>query len=187
MEEAQLQPPLVITESGAVQSPVDSRAMSIFYSEQVAGAIHDLYLAGWSLHKISAIEGMPAYGTLLKWYKDNRDFRLLIDGARATRALHHEQEAMKAVEDAKVPGDVPVARLKFDAHVWAAEVNDPSKFGKKTTIQGDPNRPIVFQISTGVPESDNKRTLELNADGTVKENIIDVTPEPVAELGVPSQ
>lgn len=160
--------PLVVTERGVAQSPV-AREPSVFYSPELAEKIYELYVSGMALYKISRVQGMPSYGSILRWYKDNKDFRSLLEGGRALRALHHEEQALKAAEEPTSKDDVPAARLKFDAHVWAAEVHDPSKYGKKTTVQGDPNRPIVFQIVTGVPEPDDKRTIELNADGTVKE------------------
>ena len=165
--------PVVITHHGTVESPLASRASYVLYSSDIAEAAHDLFLAGMSLHKISQLDGMPSYGSLLRWYKDTPEFRALIDGARATRALHHEEEALRAADEVTYKDDVPAARLKFDAHVWAAEVSDPSKYGKKTMLSGDPDRPLVFQISTGVPERLDPKVIELNADGTVKEVTIE--------------
>jgi hypothetical protein len=160
---------LVVTEHGTVEKVVAQREPSQFYSGALADEIHDLYVGGMSLHKIAQVEGMPSYGSILRWYKENQDFRQLIDTARSLRAIYHEERALEVAENADSKDDVPAARLKFDAHVWAAEVNDPAKYGKKTTVQGNPDRPIVFQISTGVPDNDTAKTIELNSDGTVKE------------------
>jgi len=160
--------PLVVTEYGSIVTPVAPREVAVMYTPELADRIHDLYVGGMSLHRIARIEGMPAYGTLLRWFKDNQEFRTLIETGRQLRALHHEEAALEAACGVTDPKEVPGARLEFDAHVWAAEVNDPARYGKKTTIGGDPNKPIIFQISTGVPEPTDKKVIELNADGTVK-------------------
>lgn len=178
-EEPQPEPvsghPVVINSDGQiVDTPLAAREVSIFYTPELAERIYDMYVGGMSLHAISCEDGLPSYGSILRWFKEKAEFRELIENGRALRALHHEEEALRHAESAFDKDDVPAARLKFDAHVWAAEVNDPSRYGKKTTVQGDPNRPIVFQISTGVPERPDQTIIELNPDGTVKEKPAEV-------------
>jgi hypothetical protein len=112
----------------------------------------DLYIGGDSLLAISAREEMPAYSTLMRWLKDNESFRKALDAAREVRAVHFEERALEAAEAARDKDDVPAARLKFDAAVWAAGVHHPERYGKKTTIAGDAKRPVVFRIATGVPD-----------------------------------
>lgn len=165
--------PVVVTERGTLVSPAAPREVAVPYNAELAEQITDMYIAGQSLYKISTVSGMPSYTSLLRWFRDNADFRAMIEAGRQLRALHHEEEALRAAEEADHKDDVPAARLKFDAHAWAAEVNDPARYGKKTTIGGDPSRPIVFKISTGVPEPTEARTIELNKDGTVKDQAKD--------------
>lgn len=146
-----------------------SRKIATLYRSELAERISDLYLEGKSLRSISMMPEMPSYSTIMKWLKQNPEFRALIDGARATRALHFEEEAINAAELCVDKDDAPAARLKFDAYRWGAEVSDPTRFGKRTTIAGDPDKPVQFIISTGFPEpNEAQRPPELAADGTIK-------------------
>lgn len=164
-------------------------AQYVTYSEEVKERILELYLGGESLHAIASREGMPSYQTILRWSKDNAVFKKELIAARETRALHFEERAINAAENAIERDDVPAARLKFDAYAWAAEKADPARFGKRTNIAGDAASPVKFIVQTGVPDpGEYQRPPELAADGTVKTVISEVvnadandpTPDPAA-------
>lgn len=38
----------------------------------------------------------------------------------------------------------------MDTYKWAAEVNNPEQFGKRTKVVGDASNPVVFVIDTGI-------------------------------------
>lgn len=182
--------PQVVAGDPADLPAVPSRKINTLYRSELAERISDFYIEGQSLRSISFMPEMPSYGTLMKWLKHNPEFRALIDGARATRALHFEEEAIAAAESCSDKDEAPAARLKFDAYRWGAEVNDPTRFGKRTTIAGDPDKPVQFIISTGFPEpNEAQRPPELAADGTIKRRtkpVIETTAELVkADAGEP--
>lgn len=138
------------------------------YTAVLAERITDLYFAGKSLHAIAAEEGMPCYATLLRWYAQNAEFRAKLDEAEVARAMHHRDSAMEIALSPASKEDVPAARLGFDAHVWAAEKADPHKFGKQVNSNTQISGGVTINVVTNVPERDEKRVIELNADGTIK-------------------
>ena len=163
-------PPLIITSVGVIEHlPVADRAAYQYRTPENKTAIVEAYMAGNSLHKIAQIGGMPSYGSILRWAKEDSEFRAELESARTIRGWHHEEQALLAADGVLDKNDVPAARLKFDANVWAAEVNNPTMYGKRTTIAGDAGRPLQFTILTGVPQRDDEKAIELNKDGTIKE------------------
>lgn len=133
------------------------RAPAIRFSEEIVEAILDLYLQGMPLYKIAAMEGMPCQGTVWKWMRDMPHFRERITACRRIRAMQHEEQALAVADPNLGKDEVPAARLAHDAHRWAAEVNDPEVYGKRTTIQGDATKPIVFKVISHIPESEQDR------------------------------
>ena len=140
-----------------------------FYKPEICDKLLAYYVEGNSLLKISKMEGMPGYATIMRWLRDHPDFKKQYDNARELRAIHYEEKALEAAEDAKWKDDTPAQRLKFDAYKWAAEVHDGTRYGKKTTVQGDPNKPITFTVVTGVPASEHIAPIELDERGVVKQ------------------
>lgn len=154
----------------------------VAYSDELAARVCDLYIAGNSLRKISKLEGMPSYAALLRWAKERKEFREQLVASRAVRALHFEDTALAAADEVLDMDDkdrAAVARLRFDAFKWGAEVNDPAQYGKKTTISGDASKPIVFQIVTGVPAPEEKEVL-LDKTGIVQD-VVETTGEVISE------
>lgn len=135
-----------------------------FYSLEVAHAITDKYIEGSSISKICQEPGMPSYGTVMRWLKTKDEFRELMDASRELRAYHMEEAALEAADAPMDKDEVPQARLRYDSRVWAASVHNPERYGRKTTISGDSKRPIVFNVSTGVPDSAPKEIEVAQAD-----------------------
>lgn len=176
------------TSVGAYHNPVypigvaAQRKPQVRYSDELAEYIVDRYIEGESLSKIAKTDGMPSYTAILNWTKNNDVFRKMMDGARAARALNFEDKALSAADEVLDMEDkdrAAVARLRFDAFKWGAEVNDPAQYGKKTTISGDASKPIVFQIVTGVPAPEEKEVL-LDKTGIVQD-VVETTGEVISE------
>lgn len=134
-----------------VPQTLADRRYNHLYSPDLAERILDRYISGTSLHKLAQDPGMPSYATLLRWVKDHPEFAPEFEKARLLRAVHFEEKAIQAAESATSPQDTPAERLRYDAYRWAAEVSDGARYGKKVTHSGDPDRPIIFQVTTGVP------------------------------------
>ena len=141
-------------ESTDLVVPEKQRNIVVLYSTELADNLLDYFIEGKSLLAISKLDGMPSYSGIMKWARTNDEFRNKLLAARVTRALAMEDKILQLSEDAGDlhKDDVNAYRLKFDAMKWMAEVNDPNTYGKKTTVQGDPNKPIQIIVKTGVPD-----------------------------------
>lgn len=160
-----IKPPVEI-----IKNPGKNKEAIQLYKPELAEKILNLYISGMSLNTISKQPEMPCYATLLRWIQNRSDFREEFEAARKARAVHLEEMALRAAEEAEqLDGKdrAALGRLKFDAYKWGAEVNDSQRFGKKTTVEGNPDRPITFTVVTGVPQKQTP--------------IIDVTPEVLDE------
>lgn len=147
-------------------------SLRIPYSETVAERICQHYAEGMSLQRISKLAEMPEYGRILRWVRQHPEFRVMFEHAKAARAIHLENKAQETAEEvydnAADKDLVPAGRLKVDTYFRVAEVNDPSKYGKRVTHEGNADKPIVFQINTGFPElNEHQRAPELTTDGVI--------------------
>ncbi len=61
-----------------------TRETSVVYTLEKGIEILSLYVEGKSLHAISKMEGMPSYGTILRWLRDQSKFVDGLEGARFT-------------------------------------------------------------------------------------------------------
>jgi hypothetical protein len=153
-------------------APVPSRTATQLYNDELATRILDHYIEGMSLRAICKLPEMPGYSTVLKWVKDNPEFKREFEGARVARAIAYEDEIISIAESAQFleKDQIPGSRLSFDAYNRLAEANDQSRFGKKTTVSGDGKAPITFIINTGFPGdlNEHQRQPELGIDGLIK-------------------
>lgn len=154
------------------------------FTEVLAERISDLLVEGNTLAAISRMPEMPAYNTIFRWMKNQPTFRQQIKAARELRALHFEDQAIEVGTSQPEKDDVPGARLAAETFWKAAEVNDPTVYGKRTTVQGDASKPITFLIQTGFsePPTGYQKPPELGPDGLIKplvpelaEKIVDIS------------
>lgn len=155
----------IISDAGTKQQVLDSpRSVHQFFSTRMSERILDMYISGESLNKISKIEGFPAYGTILRWIKEKPEFRENFEEARKIRALHFEEMARDAAETSEdIDGKdrAAIARLRYDAYKWSAEVSDAERYGKKSaenTGQGN----IQIIVNTGVPTNETPTTITVD-------------------------
>jgi hypothetical protein len=136
-------------------------------NEETQTLIIDLYTEGKSLAAIAREPGMPAASAIYKLHRDNEFFRERLSAARITRALQLEEEILALGDKAESldKDAAPGARLAFDIKRFGAEVNDPATYGKKTTVQGDGQRPIVFQFVSHIPEALPKEEVPIEVEG----------------------
>lgn len=133
---------------------VASPKQRFVYTPEIAYFIIEDYVAGKSLAEIAERADMPPLSTINRWLHKNESFRQEFEEARALRALQYEGvvDSVMHGADQLEKDEVPAQRLKFDTATWLAEKNDPSRFGRKTTVSGDQNAPIQIVVSTGVPD-----------------------------------
>lgn len=141
------------------------------WSNKIGDEIIDLYMGGKAITEISRMPGMPSATAIYHWIQRRPDFKAKMKAARESRGIYFEEKAIEAAEDAQGESSEEVAaqRLKADTYKWAAEVNNPEVYGKRTKVVGDPNAPIAFTVVTGVPESQEKE-VQLDERGLIKED-----------------
>lgn len=116
-------------------------------------AIVQKYSEGLSVREISQLPGYPTVNAIYhQMYRDGA-FKRMMKDARDLRGVVFEEKALAAANAADEK-NVQSSRLKVDTFKWAAEVNNPEVYGKKTKIIGDPDQPIAFLIDTGIRRED---------------------------------
>jgi hypothetical protein len=154
--------PTVFETEGGSSCPVP-------YSPDIVLRIAALYSTGMSLYQISRQAEMPRYQSLLGWVKKHDELREALDAVRALRALHFEDKALTVAEEAC---GKDADRIRLDAFKWAAEVNDPSRYGKRTVTHEGSGGGTTIIVNTGFGEpNDWQKPPRLGADGLIERAI----------------
>lgn len=122
---------------------------SWIYSKTMQDLICERIVNGESLKTICETKGFPPYSVICQWKRTSSDFARALDMARKDRAEHHYTEVLKIAKNTNSwnsKGD----KVKIDAAKWAAQVDDPDRFGNKTKLVGDADAPISFRLETGI-------------------------------------
>ena len=153
----------------------------ILFDPGIGAQIIALYESGESLSAICRQPGMPSVGTVSAWIKDSKQHKESFEAARQVRAMQFEEKVIAeadAIPQYSIPEDAAGTRVKIETYKWAAEMADPTRYGKKMTHQGDPDKPITFRVITGVPApTEAQLPPSLNQQG-----LIVTTGKPVAEM-----
>lgn len=123
------------------------------YTDDLADVITDYYISGLSISRICEHVGMPPPGVVYRWMKEFPGFREKMNEARQIRAHAFEDKALMAAESATSKENIGPARLQFDAYAWAAEKNDPSRYGRQMKVDGIGDMKPVFNVYYAVPEN----------------------------------
>ncbi|HUD11435.1 MAG TPA: hypothetical protein VMS08_03420 [Candidatus Saccharimonadia bacterium] len=147
------------------------------YNTTIQEAVCELYAQGMSLAKIGEMPDMPSAARMYGWCTKNKEFREALDAARYARALALEDKIVDLSTDIG-KDDVPAARLEFDKLSLLARVNNPARYGNKTTVEGNPDKPLTFVILTGVPEP--------KVESKIAETVVEaVVQEQLTSEGIP--
>lgn len=112
-----------------------------------------LIMEGKTLTQIGKMEEFPPGHILWSWLTKNPDYRSQLNEAKRARAEYRADQALAIADDENInEADVPGRRLRKDILTWGAEVDDRQTYGKQTKVVGDSSQPIVFQVTTGVPD-----------------------------------
>lgn len=142
------------------------------FSLDIVDLITDYFASGLTISRISKMEGMPSVSVIYRWLKENKEFRSKLEAARSVRAIAFEDKALTEADSAYSKDDVPQARLKYDAAIWAAEKNDPKVYGKQVKVEG--GVPMQVIIKSNIPDS----YYELEQ----KKEMVDIVEEPELEI-----
>jgi hypothetical protein len=123
------------------------------YNHVTANLICELVQQGHTLRSISMIDGYPPIAALNHWIRKYPEFKEELYRARELRALYFEEELIEVARNTKEWTNKQ-DRLKTDVLKWAAEMNDPNTYAKRTKLVGDSSSPIAFVIDTGIRRED---------------------------------
>lgn len=95
------------------------QAFSWLLAEQIAERVRE----GESITSICSQEGMPSYGVLCRWRKEEPDFALMLREARRDRAELLFDKSLSVLDEAdERKNSIDLARLKSDVYAKAARV-----------------------------------------------------------------
>jgi hypothetical protein len=130
------------------------------YTDEVGRQICELIAQGKASREICTLVGI-ANSTLFKWLADNPSFSEQYARAREAQADLYFEEIIDIADeleiDAKYKGEevtldvsssaVARNRLRVDARKWIASKLAPKKYGDKLELSGDPDRPVVPNLT----------------------------------------
>jgi hypothetical protein len=97
---------------------------------------------------------LPSERTFYKRLTEDEAFAQRYARAREIQA-DHEFDEIKAIADTANAENVKVARLRIDARRWRAGKLRPKVYGDKVELSGNAESPLVMQVLTGVPRSED--------------------------------
>lgn len=111
------------------------------YTEDLADKICDLVIEGSNLNKIVALDGMPARGTIYKWFDEHKEFKDKYTRAREARADWRFDKLDEITQDMrKGIIDPSQARVEMDIIKWQAGKENSKNYGDKvTSVVTDPD------------------------------------------------
>lgn len=114
------------------------------YSKILADLVcEEIAVHAGSMRSASEKLNVP-YSAILRWKRENEEFRNEIAIAEKERAGSFHDEIL---EEARKSRD---QKTKIATLQWAAEKGDSEKYGAKTKISGDKNAPLTIVLDTGI-------------------------------------
>ena len=90
---------------------------------------------------------------LYTWLASHHEFRAEFEGRRKVAAYRFEEQMEDLVEKTSKKSHVTVNKFKFDALKQLGEISNPARFGKKTTLEGNSDKPLKIIFDTGIDRS----------------------------------
>ncbi|MGJ3354654.1 ubiquitin carboxyl-hydrolase [Providencia sp. Je.9.19] len=106
------------------------------YLPEVADDICALIADGESLRSVCKKKGMPNKTKIMRWLRENTDFRDQYAKAMESRADAVFEELFDIADDvAEEPAAISKAKLRIDTRKWALSRMSPKKYGDKITTE----------------------------------------------------
>ena len=118
------------------------------YTTELASALCDeIATSTKGLKTICAMDGMPALTTVIRWLRENDEFKKLYAEAK-TMQQEMEIDDLKSISDGDDEDDmikVNRDKLKIHARMWLAAKLLPKKYGDKLDLNhgGQSDNPII--------------------------------------------
>jgi len=148
------------------------------YNKDIACAIVEMYLAGFSLQQVAKQPGMPRYQIILRWIKAHEEFRRMFEEARSIRAIHYEEKIIELVDKEKVSKqEVPWKKTQIDAYKYLASVASPESHGNRMTHDAASGSGLTLNVVTNVPDRAEVKVKQKKEEKLDKKNISKVKEE----------
>ena len=117
------------------------------YTQEVADRICDMIANDQPLSEI-LVEGMPSHSTVMRWLRENVEFRNNYADAREAQA-EWQSDYIRGLGGKAEMGLIPpdAARVAMDAYKWSAGKRNPKKYGDKIQqeVTGKDGGPIQYE------------------------------------------
>jgi hypothetical protein len=137
------------------------------YSPMKADIICNLVREGVTLANICKRKDMPSSTLVYHWLATRADFKHKYMEARKQRAEVFHDKALEVALTPMMKDEVPAAKLAVDTLKWAAEKNDPDRFGKKDTVEHT-GQAINITLHTGVLDTPSPVDIIVDEFGNFK-------------------
>lgn len=107
------------------------------YTPEIGSILCERIATGESLRAVCREEGMPSYTSVMRWARDNDEFREHYIRAREDQA-HSDADEITDVRNMVLAGllDPGAAKVVIDAMKWSAGKRAPKVYGDRIAIDG---------------------------------------------------
>lgn len=159
-----------VVSSDALATSMSKYVFSFDHAVQICQAIRK----GRTIADIGKDERFPPVEVLHLWIRMHPDFKAQVELAKKDRAENYHDKIIALAEDLADPlpgvaaAEVASKKTAVDAYKWAAEKNDPDRYGKKQEVKHTDAQPTQIIINTGIsrhlPDVEDVECKEVKTD-----------------------
>jgi len=141
-----------VVSSTAIAKSLDRYIFSFDYAVAICQAIRK----GRTMSDLGRDDRFPPIEVIHMWVRMHPDFKAQVDLAKKDRAENYHDKIISLAEELSKPdegvaaSEVASRKTAIDAYKWAAEKNDPDRFGKKQEVSHTNDKPTTIVINTGI-------------------------------------
>ena len=136
------------------------------YTVDWGDAICEAVRTGMTMKQINDDPRLPPVGIIYKWRDLHPDFKERLIAAKKDRGEYYRDRVIETAEDIEDKEGATIARVKMEAYKWAAEKDDPARYGANIKVDTKHSGQVgFFALRTGVPRSEEEKELTPGADG----------------------
>lgn len=161
---------VICLKTGDIIDSVNPRNLTPYrtqYSLLKADQICQMLIEGKTLKQICSMPDMPSSARIYHWLAMHPEFKQRYEEARKQRAEYFHDEAIHIATQPLMKDEVPGAKLAVETLKWAAEKNDPHRFGKKDTVEHT-GQAINITLQTGVLDTPRPTDIIVDEYGNFK-------------------
>jgi hypothetical protein len=143
------------------------------FDAMTADMIVEKIAEGMSLKELTLLPEFPSRATINFWRRSVPEFESRLEDARRYRAEYYHDHALTLADEICDRDSATVNKVKIDTYKWAAEKNDPARYGKKEDSSSNTGN-ITVIIDTGISKVEVPNIIiDPNGDFRGFEGVID--------------